>query len=97
MFVEPDLEQIEEVTAQNISPERTGTEPRSQIKSSELIVANDYRQDPRVERGAVHQTEFEWLTVKKVQSDQACEASLKQRILRAGIEFGADFDEVRDI
>ncbi len=58
---------------------------------------NDHRQDPRLERGTINQTEFERFAVKEVQSDESRETSLKQRILGTGIELSADFDETRNI
>jgi hypothetical protein len=49
MLIEPNLEQVEEVTAKNVSADRAGTEPDSQIKSSELTVRYYDRQDPCIE------------------------------------------------
>jgi hypothetical protein len=61
MLVEPDLEQIEEVVAENISAQRTGTEPRSQIEASELSVRDDNGQNSCFEWRAVDEIEHEWI------------------------------------
>ena len=87
MFVEPNLKQVEEVTAKDVAAQRSGTESRMEIEASEFTVGNDDRQDARVQRTPIGKSERKGRSTEKVQSDRQRPLALKERVFRAGIEL----------
>src|SRR5271167_2200649 len=95
MFVEPNLKQVEEVTAKNVAAQRSGTESRMEIEASEFTVGNDDRQDARVQRNAVDKSERKGRSLEEVQSNIDRQLPVEERIFGPRIEFGIGFQSLR--